>query len=203
MRKRIFLGLIIAVFVILPSLLSLSVVWASEESAQKAHAEGGEHGETIWQIIGKWFNFAALVAILYLFLVRTIKVPARFQEGAQQIQRSIESARQAKEEAEMRLQEMNERMDQMNQEVARIREQAAREAEEEKQRILESAQMEAERIVEMAHREIENEIRLARKELRRKVAELAVQQGKQIIEEEIAEDDHKRLIKNYIEGFGK
>ena len=57
--------------------------------------------------------------------------------------------------------------------------------------------------VEMAHREIDNEVRFAQKELRKQVGDLAVQQGKQIIEQEINEEDQRRLIRTYIDEFGK
>ena len=153
------------------------------------------------QIVGRWFNFFALVAILYLFLARSLRVQDKFKSEAEEIQRSIESARQAKEEAEKRLVEMDQRMARMNEEISRIKANAAREAEEERKRILESAQKEAERIVDMAHRDMENEVRLARKELRKHVAALAVEQGRAIIQEEINDEDQKRLIDNYIQEF--
>jgi F-type H+-transporting ATPase subunit b len=175
-------------------------LWAAEEAA---HGEGGEHKETIWQFIGKWVNFAALVGILYFFLAKSIHVQDKFKAEADEIRSSIESARQAKEEAERQLQAMDQRMQQMSEEVTRIKTQALQDAEEEKKRILDSAQKEAQRIVEMAHREVDNEIRLARKVLRKHVADLSVQQGQKIIEQEINDDDHRRLVKTYIEEFGK
>ncbi len=101
------------------------------------------------------------------------------------------------------MQAMDQRMQQMNEEVVRIRERALQDAEDEKARILDSAQKEAHRIVEMAQREIENEVRSAKKQLRKHVADLAVQQGQRIIEKEINDEDQHRLIKTYIEEFGK
>ncbi|MCI0412854.1 ATP synthase F0 subunit B [bacterium] len=175
-------------------------LWAAEEAA---HGAEGEHHETIWQTIGKWVNFAALVSILYLFLNKSIRVQDKFKAEADEIRRSIESAREAKEEAERQLQAMDQRMQLMSQEVTRIKTQALQDAEEEKKRILDSAQKEAQRIVEMAHREVDNEVRLARKVLRRHAADLSVQQGQKIIEQEINDEDQRRLVKTYIEEFGK
>jgi F-type H+-transporting ATPase subunit b len=175
-------------------------VYAAEEAA---HGETAEHGETLAQTIGKWVNFAALVAILYYFLNRSLRVQDKFKAEAQEIQQSIESARKAKEEAEHQLQAMDQRLQQMHDEIARIKERAMQEAEEEKKLILESAQKEAHRIVEMAHRDIDNEVRLARKQLRKQVADLAVDQGKKIVEQEINDQDQRRMIDSYIEDFGK
>jgi F-type H+-transporting ATPase subunit b len=91
----------------------------------------------------------------------------------------------------------------MNDEVAKIKESAAREAEEERKQILEGAQREAQRIIEFANREIDSEVRRAHKELRSQVANLAVNQSRKIIEEELNDQDHKRLLENYIEDFDK
>jgi F-type H+-transporting ATPase subunit b len=136
-------------------------------------------------------------------LNKKIRVQDTFKSQAEEIQSSIASARQAKEEAERQMLVMEERMQQMNVEVAKIRERAVQDAEEEKKRILDSAQKEAQRIVEAAHREIDSEVRIAKKRLRKQVADIAIQQGKQIIEREIDEEDQRRLIRNYIEEFGK
>jgi F-type H+-transporting ATPase subunit b len=195
--KRIFLALLLCgfVFVQLPAY--------SQEAEESAEAAAPEHHETWVQFAGKWVNFAALVAILYFFLNRSIRVQEKFKKESDQIRESIESARKAKEEAEHQMQLMDERMQQMNEEVSKIKADAVQEAEEEKRRILESAEKEAHRIVEMAHREIDNEVREARQILRKHVADLAIQKGRNIIAEEIDETDQRKLIRGYIDEFGK
>ena len=195
LKRKILFVLIIAFVVI-----SLGPVFGAEEHTAEAAAE---HGETLLQTVFKWVNFFALVAILYFFLTRSIRIQDKFKAESDEIRKSIESARQAKEEAEKHLHELDQRMNQMNEDVARIKADAAREADEEKTRILESAQKEAQRIVELAHREIDSEVRQARKELRKQVAEIAVNRGRQIIQEEINDQDHQELIHRYIEELGK
>ena len=184
-------------------LISCSFFVIAPLHAAETHSAEAAHEETWVQIAGKWVNFVALVAIVYLFLGKSIRVQDKFKQEAEEIRQSIESARQAKEEAERQMGVMDQRMQQMTNEVAKIRTQALHEADEEKNRILESAQKEAQRIVDLAHREIDNEVRLARKNLRKHVAALAVQQGKQIIEEEMNDQDQRRLISVYIDEFGK
>jgi len=198
----VFLFLFPASFFSLTSSLLSETAIASEASQEYGGGEG-EHEEGLFQIIGKWLNFFALVAILYLFLKKTIGVQEKFKANSEEIQKSIESARQAKEEAERRLQELDSRMRQISQDVERVKQAAAHEAEEEKKRILESAQEEAARIVESAHHEIDSEVSRARKELRKQVADLSIGQGRKIIEEEIDDQDHQRLIHSYIDEFGK
>ena len=179
------------------------VMAAEAATAQAQHSGEGEHEEGIGQTVGRWINFAALAAILYLFLKKGLKVQDKFKADAEQIKHAVESARLAKEEAERRLGEMDQQMAELSAEIAKIRTDAVRDAEEEKKRILESASKEAERLVELAHREIDSEVRNAKKELRKQVAESAVVKSRTIIEREIKDADHERLIADYIEGFGK
>lgn len=189
-----------------PATFQSQTAFAAEEHAaaeSEGHAEGEGHGGGWLEVAGKWFNFLALAGILYWFLGKKLRIQDGFQKDYEQIQKSIESAKQAKEEAEARLQELDKKMLAMSDDIARIKADAAKEAEEEKKRILESAQREAERIVEFAHREIDGEVELARRQLRKQVADLSVEQGKKIIESEINDQDHQRLIRDYIEGFGK
>jgi F-type H+-transporting ATPase subunit b len=193
--KRIFC-LLLLVF----CCLSVTVVFAEEH---RQNAGAAEHEESIWLTVGKWINFFALVGILYLFLARSLRVQDKFKAEAEEIRKAVESARQAKEEAEKKLQELDQRLAQMADEVSRVKEEAAREAEEEKKRILDSAQKEAERIVEMANREIDAEVRAAKQELQKQVADLAVSKGRKIIQTEINDQDHVRLVDRYIDDFGK
>jgi F-type H+-transporting ATPase subunit b len=203
MKKYVLILLLLLVPI--AGVLTNAPLFAAEEgthATEAKHEEGG-HEQTWWQTAGQWVNFAALVTLVYLFLSRSIRVQDKFKAEAEEIRQSIESARQAKEEAERQMQLMDQRMQQMSEDVARIKERALQEAEDEKKRILDSAQKEAQRIVDMAHREIDNEVRGARKLLRKHVADLAIQQGQKIIQEEINEEDQHRLIKTYIEEFGK
>jgi|GEM_PF-4115649 len=197
--KKLFCAVLLcgSIFVIAP-------MYAAEEThSTKTAQEQGEHEETWVQIAGKWVNFVTLIAILYFFLSRSIRVQDKFKKEADEIREAIESARMAKEEAEHQMLTMDERMQQVTEEVGKIKTKALQEAEEEKRKILETAQKEAQRIVDMAHREIDSEVLQARKNLRKRVADLAIQQGRKIIEEEMDEKDQRRLISGYIDEFGK
>jgi F-type H+-transporting ATPase subunit b len=101
------------------------------------------------------------------------------------------------------LKELDQKMAQVNDEVLRIKTEATAQAEVERKKILESAQKEAERIVEQAHREIDSEVEIAKKELRKQLADEAVGSSREIIEREMNEQDSKRLMTDYIEGFRK
>lgn len=208
-KTRSFQTILVLILFFLGALLVLGSaeysIASQEESGhgeEAAHGEGA-HEETWVQVIGRWFNFIVLVAILYYFLKKSLRIQDRFKNDYDQIQSSIESARLAKEEAESKLKELDARMVQVTQDIEQMKVNAAREAEAEKQRILDSAQKEAERIVELAHREIDSQVEIATKQLRKQVAELAVTRGREIIQKEIVEKDQKQLIQDYIKGFDK
>jgi F-type H+-transporting ATPase subunit b len=199
---------------LLVTLVFLSCITVSPASfvfgEESQHAQTGEGGhataehESSWkEIVAMWLNFAVLAWLLYYFLAKKMKLPDNLRGEAVEIQKSIESARQAKEQAELKLKELDEKMAGLSQEIARIKDQAANDAETERLRILEAAQAEAKRIVDIANREIEAEVRLAKKQLLKVVGDIAVQKGKKIVQDEITEDDQKRMIEDYIGSFTK
>ncbi len=194
--------LLIAVFLafLVPG---VSPLFASEPVAAAEGQAQEEHGESWVDTVAKWFNFAVLVGLLYFFLVKKMKVTDTFRSEAEEIQRSIESARQAKEEAEKKLKELDEKMMTLTHEIEKIKDQAVKDAEAERLRILEAAQAEAKRIVDLANREVESEVRLAKKQILKIVGNIAVQKGKKIVQDEITEVDQNRLIDDYIGSFGK
>jgi F-type H+-transporting ATPase subunit b len=173
------------------------------QSAEEGEHAGEHHEQTWFQTISQWVNFLLLAGLLYLFFTRSIKIQDRFKGDYEKIQSSIESARIAKEEAESKLKELDQKMAQVNDEVLRIKTEATTQAEAERKKILESAQKEAERIVDQAHREIDSEVEIAKKELRQQLADEAVSGSREIIERELNEQDSKRLMTDYIEGFRK
>ena len=201
-------GLILVVFIFMFFIPVSHSSFAIAAESQSTHAGESGHAtaehESSWKdTIAQWFNFAVLAWLLWYFLTKKMKVTDNFRGEAAEIQKSIESARQAKEEAELKLKELDEKMAGLSQEIARIKDQAARDAETERLRILEAAQAEAKRIVDVANREIEAEVRLAKKQLLKVVGDIAVQKGKKIVESEMTEDDQKRLIEDYIGSFTK
>lgn len=195
------LAFVSCINVIHPSFLSAAESQTAH-TGEAAHA-AAEHEYSWMETAAQWFNFAVLAWLLYYFLTKKMKVTDNLRAEAAEIQSAIESARQAKEEAERKLKELDERMAGLSQEIAKIKDQAARDAETERLRILEAAQAEAKRIVDLANREIEAEVRLAKKQLLKVVGDVAVQKSKKIVEDEITEDDQKRLIEDYIGSFTK
>jgi F-type H+-transporting ATPase subunit b len=196
---------IVAILLLVSFLGLIAFAYAAEQPAGEGeHAAAGEHHEQSWfATISQWVNFLVLAGILYYFFTRSLKIPDRFKGDYEKIQGSIESARRAKEEAELKLKELDQKMAQLNDEIARIKSDASKLADEEREKILESAHKEAERIVERARTEINSEVENARKELRKQIVDEAVNSSREIIEREMNEQDSKRLLNDYIEGFRK
>jgi len=86
----------------------------------------------------------------------------------------------------------------LDKEVEEIRKAVEKEGEAEKERIISAASKEAEIIKWQAKIIAEQELKQAKAELRKELATLSLERAEKIIKENINEDDHARLVKDYI-----
>jgi F-type H+-transporting ATPase subunit b len=78
-----------------------------------------------------------------------------------------------------------------------------KDADKEKNKILDEASREARYLVDKSKVEIEQEIVKAHKELKKKLSKLVVSCTERVIEREVDEEDHKKLIDEFIQGTEK
>ena len=165
--------------------------WAAEN-------EGGR--SEWWLMLGKLTNLVLVIAVL-VWVAR--KPLANFFAGrSQAIRDQLEEARKARLEAEARLAQIESSMSSLVDELRTIREAAEREAQEEYQRLVAVTERDAEKVVERARREIDGMTRAAQLELKEHVAELSVQLAQQKIQDEMTEDDRKRLFARFVARVG-
>jgi len=86
----------------------------------------------------------------------------------------------------------------LGKEVEEIRKAVEKEGEAEKERIVAAAEKEAETIKWQAKIIAEQELKHAKAALRKELAALSLERAEKIIKEKINEDDHARLVKDYI-----
>jgi F-type H+-transporting ATPase subunit b len=153
-----------------------------------------------WLEIGKLANLVLVVAVL----VGVARKPlANFFAGrSKAIRDQLEDAQRARREAEAKLAEIDLRMSSLDDELREIRAAAEREAQEEHQRLIAAAERDAERIVEGARREIDGMTRAAQLELKAHAAELSVQLAKEMIRNEITDNDRNRLFARFVAKVG-
>ncbi len=146
-------------------------------------------------------NFLIFVAALYYLLRKPVS--EFFRQRAQAIARELEEARRAREAAARELEQTRARLARLDEEVAAIRARAEQEAEAEYERLWREAQIEAEKIRAVAEREIEMARRAAELELKTFLVERAMARARALLRQQLTEEDHQRLVAQFIEGLAE
>jgi F-type H+-transporting ATPase subunit b len=150
-----------------------------------------------WIFVG--LNFVIIVVLLVVLLKS--KVPASFRARTATIQQGIAEARKTSEEAMRRLREIEGRLAKIDSEVAAMAAAAEVEAQKEGARIHAAAEEDKRKIVESAEQEIAAAARLARTELRAYVSELAVALAEKRIQVNASTD--QELVRLFVDELGK
>ena len=87
--------------------------------------------------------------------------------------------------------------------ISSMLENARREAEAKSRETLQEAREEAGRIREQAQKEIAGERHEAAAQLRQEIGSLAINIASRVVEKELREEDHRRLIREFIENVGE
>jgi len=149
-------------------------------------------GLIVWTII----TFLVLLFVLKRFAWKPLLQALTSRE--EKIRESLEQAEHARQEAQ-RLIEANERqMQQAQGEFQRLMREAREEAEKLRAKRRQEADEEAKKIVDQGKMEIEREKEAALNQLRNEVANLAVRAAGRILDEELDEKKHRKLVDAYL-----
>ena len=161
---------------------------------------GGEHhGVTSAQLKNLfWFslNFLALVLILYEFLKKPIV--DMFRSRQESILKQYNELLEKKKEAEARYVELQEKIKNLEKEAEAIYQNYVEQGMKEKERIINEANIQAERIKQQAELYIQHELEKAKNMLREEVAGASVKLAEEILRKNIDEEDHRRIVKEFI-----
>jgi F-type H+-transporting ATPase subunit b len=139
------------------------------------------------------FNFLVLVFLGWLF--SKSKVPQMFRDRSAAIQRGVEEAKKASAESAARLTEIESRLSKLDDEIASMRAQAEEDAHAEEERLRASTEEEKRKIVQSAEQEIAAASTNARRELKNLAAELAVSLAEKRLS--VSENADRILIKDF------
>jgi F-type H+-transporting ATPase subunit b len=118
------------------------------------------------------FNSGVLIVVILVFVAR--KLPAAFRKSRQEIGTALVDARTATEQANERLKVVEDRLSRLDDDIAGIRAQAALDGAQDEVRIKQSLEEERKRIVESAEQEIASAGTAAQRKLKQFAAELAI-----------------------------
>lgn len=149
--------------------------------------------------VSLFVNFA-LLGLFFYILLRT-KVPQAFRERTALIQKGIREAQAASADAARRLGDIEARLAKLDGEVAEIRTSAESEAVAEEQRIRQAAEDDKRKVVESAEAEIAAIARNARRELKTFASSLAVDLAARKIQVDPSTD--QSLVREFVDQLGK
>lgn len=144
-------------------------------------------------------NFAIVFVLVWMGLRKVL--PGVFKSRSEAIQRGIEEARKTSEEARRRLTEVEGRLSRLDVEIAEMRRQADENAGAEEKRILAETEEERRRIVASAEQEIALAANTARRDLKSYAAELAVELARKKIQ--VGKDTDQALVREFTARLGK
>jgi len=149
-------------------------------------------GLAVWTIL----TFAIVLLVLRRFAWKPILDAMEARERG--IQRLIDDAEQARAEAEALLQQYRKQLEEARAEGARILAEGKTAAERVREDMLARAKTEAEAIVARAGHEIDLERQKAVSEVKEQAVELALAAASKVIEENLTDERHRRLVEDYL-----
>lgn len=141
-------------------------------------------------------SFLILLGLLTKFLYKPFM--KYLDERARRIKEMTEGARQAEERARRYAEQTHQALNMAREEALRIKEDTRRLSDAERRRVIEEARKEASFLIEEARKGFSREREAVLDKLRSDVAAISVDIARRILNREIKEEDHKRLIEESI-----
>lgn len=148
-------------------------------------------------LIIQLMNFGALVFILYAVLFKPLVKFLDKRSG--EIKDEIEGAESRNVQAGELVKKYEEKIKKVEKEAETFMESVKHDALKEKDKILRSAEAESQAIVDRAKKEIAAECENARNGLKKEFASMALQCASKIVEKEITEQDHVKMIEDFLQ----
>jgi F-type H+-transporting ATPase subunit b len=149
---------------------------------------------------GFFWAFNAIILFVFVGYFLVTGLPKAFRSRRQQLDRQIVEARVATEKAEERLRAVEERLGRLDSEIAAVREQAERDSANDQLRIKQAMEDEKQKIVASAEQEIAAAGAAAERGLRKFAAELAVERATSRLR--LTEGDDRTLIQEFAASLG-
>ena len=180
------------------SIILIIMITVSVALASGGAEAGHENTAELWKGWGlKTFNFVVLIGLLYWLLASKIK--DFFVGRREEIKGDLEKAVERKADAEKKYREYSEKIDKASTEIDGILEMIKAQGVAEKQKIIEDAERTAKKMKEDAQARIEQEMKKATDDLKAQAVNLSVKMAEEILKKSITQDDHKSMVKDYID----
>ena len=154
-----------------------------------------------WTMVAQFLNLMIQLYLIKRFLFKPInEILEKRREAAD---KEIQDARQAKEKADDLKTQYESGIAKAREEAARIVQSAQKEAQGRADELVQEAQAKAAGIKAQAEADIAQERKKAINEVKNEIGGLAMDIAGKVVEKEIDEADHKRLIDEFIKNVGE
>lgn len=172
------------------------------EEGAAGHGDGhGEHHglshSQVMNFIWHCLNFSILAFLLVKFLRKPIA--GALKGRTESIRAGFEELEAKRADAERKYAEYETKLSTMDEQAERILKSFTEQGESEKEKIIAQAHEAAERIKAQAEFYVQQELAKAKTELQTEVADMAVKMAEDLIRKNLNEQDHHRLISEYLE----
>lgn len=154
-----------------------------------------------WSLVFTLCNTLILFLLIKKFLFKPVN--NMLEKRAEDVKSTYDAAEKAKNDAEALKQEYEQHLLSAKEEAGEIIKTASRKAQVRGEEIVNEAQTKAGAIMDKATTEIEREKKKAVNEIKDEISSMAIQIASKVVEREINETDHERLIEQFIDSVGE
>lgn len=155
----------------------------------------------VWTLIFTWVNLLIIFLLMKKFLFKPVRNIIEKRE--QEINTSIDDANRLKADAEKMKEEYEKNIENAKDEAESIVKTATRNASLREEEILKEAHEKASEILKRADKQIEDNKKNALLEIKNEISGMATSIASKIIEKDINEEDHVKLIDEFINNMGE
>lgn len=154
----------------------------------------------LWQIVVSLLNLVILFLIIKKFLYKPVK--NMLKQRQERLDSQYTQAEEYLFNAQSTKKELEQRLSDAENEANAMLENATLYAEKRKEKIVSDARDEADSILRQAKQNAELEIKRAESEIKAQIVDVSLELSKKLIEREIKEEDHHKLIDSFISEIG-
>ena len=155
----------------------------------------------VWDFLVQFIAFIIMIILIFIFAYKPIK---KYIEKRQELMdKEVKDTFKNKKESEENLLNSKKEVVLAHQKASKIIEDSIKEANEEKDKILVSANLEATKKIEEANVQIERIQKEAEKELKNEISDVAIKMSSKILEREVNDSDNKKIIDDFVKNSSK
>ncbi len=169
-----------------------------------AFASGAAEGHESITFMGDWLprlvNFAIIASVVVYFARKPVR--DFFANRTAEIAKAIQESHEARERAVAALEDMERKIKDMEAETGRMVADAQTRSEKDKQSLIEEGKKVAQEVQTQVKQGIESELHKAKTTLAADAALLSLDLAEGMIKDKISNQDHERIVKEYISKVG-